>query len=197
VNGPGSAATVSSNTVVGNGPVNYIAQNGIQIGFGASGQVMRNKVTGHSYTGTSNASSAGILVYGGCGSALTTGVQIVKNVVGDATQADGNDVGVWLANSDPACSGPPSTMTNNKVINNTLTNTEVTNVGGNGYPIGYQAGISDSGVNDKLVNNDISGLGYVPISHPCTIPTGAGTEICPIDTSLATAAKVHANSFGP
>ncbi len=198
VNGPGSAATVSSNTVVGSADrCTFIAQNGIQIGFGASGQVMRNKVTGHSYTGTNNASSAGILVYGGCGSALTTGVQIVKNVVGDATPADGNDVGVWLANYDPTCSIAPSTMTNNKVINNTLTNTEVTNVSGNGSPIGYQAGISDSGVNDKLVNNDISGSGYVPASHPCTIPTSAGTEICPIDTGLATAAKVHANSFGP
>lgn len=93
VNCPGAGASVSSNTVTGVGPVNYIAQNGIQIGFGASGQVMRNKVTGHSYTGPNFASSAGILVFGGCGSALTTGVQIVKNIVGDATPANGNDMG--------------------------------------------------------------------------------------------------------
>jgi hypothetical protein len=196
VNCPGAAATVSGNTVAGNGPVPYIAQNGIQIGFGAGGQVMRNKVTGHSYTGANNASSAGILVFGGCGSALTTGVQVVKNVVGDATPANGNDVGVWLANYDPTCSTAPSTATNDKAINNTITNTEITNVSGNIYPAGYQAGISESGVNDKIINNDISGKGYVPKSNACVAAT-TGTEICPIDTDSSTAAKVHANSFSP
>jgi hypothetical protein len=193
VNCPGAAASVSGNTVTGNGPVFYIAQNGIQIGFGASGQVTRNTVTGHSYTGTNNASSAGILVFGGCGSALTTGVQIVKNVVGDTTPTDGNDVGVWLANYDPTCSTAPSTTTNDKVINNTITNTEITNISGNGAPAGYQAGISDSGVNDKLINNDISGEGY---PNPCKV-LATGTELCAIDSSLGITAKVHANSFNP
>jgi hypothetical protein len=193
VNCPGAAATVSSNTVTGNGPVNYIAQNGIQIGFGASGQVMRNKVTGHSYTGTNNASSAGILIFGGCGNALTTGVQAVKNVVGGVKPADGNDVGVWLANYDPTCSTAPSTATNDKAINNTITNTELTNLSGNGAT-GYQAGISESGVNDKLINNDISGAGYSPAN--CSV-SATPRETCSIDASLGTAAKVHANSFNP
>lgn len=193
VNCAGAAASVSGNTVTGNGPVNYIAQNGIQVGFGASGQVMRNKVTGNSYTGTNDASSAGILVFGGCGSALTTGIQIVKNIVGDATPADGNDVGVWLANYDPTCSTAPSSATNDKVINNTITNTEITNISGDVAPAGYQAGISDSGVNDKLINNDISGKGY---PNPCQMLV-TGTELCAIDSSLGTAAKVHANSFNP
>ena len=193
MNCPGAAATVSSNTVTGNGPVNYIAQNGIQIGFGASGQVMRNKVTGHSYTGTNNASSAGILIFGGCGSALTTGVQAVKNVVGGVKPADGNDVGVWLANYDPTCSTAPSTATNDKAINNTITNTELTNLSGNGAT-GYQAGISESGVNDKLINNDISGAGYSPAN--CSV-SATPRETCSIDASLGTAAKVHANSFNP
>jgi hypothetical protein len=198
-NCPGTSVSVSSNAVAGNGPVNYIAQNGIQIGFGASGQVMRNTVAGHSYTGANNASSAGILVFGGCGSALTTGVQVVKNVIGGAAPGAGNDVGVWLANYDDSCAIAPDSMTNVKVINNKITNTEITNVSGNGFPKGYQAGISDSGINDKMVNNNISGIGYVPPSGPCMVPAMSGTEICPIDASLGVAAKVHANSysFGP
>jgi len=193
VNCPGAAATVSSNTVAGNGPVNYIAQNGIQIGYGAGGQVMRNKVTGHSYTGPNGASSAGILVFGGCGSALTTGVQVVKNVVGDATPANGNDLGVALANYDPTCNTAPVEATNNKVINNAITNTELTNVSGNGST-GYQAGVYDSGVNDKLINNDISGTGYSPTR--CVFPTSP-RETCSIDASTAAKAKAHANSFSP
>jgi hypothetical protein len=134
-------------------------------------------------------------VFGGRGNALTTGVQIVKNVVGHATPADGNDVGIWLANYDPTCSMAPST-TNDKAINNTLTNTEITNVSGNGYSAGYQAGISESGFNDKVINNDISGKCYVPTSNACIVAM-TGTEICPIDTASSKAAKVHANSFSP
>ncbi len=186
VNGPGATASVSGNTVNGLGPVDFIAQNGIQVGFGAGGQVMRNTVTGNSYTGTNNASSAGILIFGGCGSPLVTGVQVVKNVVGSTTPADGNDIGVALANYDPTCSTGPSTATNIKVINNVITNYETTNVSGSGYPVPYQAGILDSGVNDKLINNAISGIGYNPAS---------GTGFFAIDTSGSTAAKVHANTI--
>ena len=36
VNGPGEAVTISGNTVTGEGPVDYIAQNGIQLGRGAT-----------------------------------------------------------------------------------------------------------------------------------------------------------------
>ncbi|SRR5579875_1298341 len=197
VDGPGSAASVSGNTVSGNGPVDYIAQNGIQIGFGASGQVMRNTVTGNSYTGNGLASSAGILIFGGCQQyfgnfPLTIGVQVVKNIVGDSTPADGNDLGVALANYDPTCLMAPTTATNNKVVNNTITNDETTNTSGNGAANeGYQAGVYDSGVNDKIINNDISGSGY---AGPCTMVSN-GTETCPIDTDSSTATKVHANAI--
>ena len=41
---------ISSNTVTGEGPVNYIAQNGIEIACGASASVTGNTVSGHFYT---------------------------------------------------------------------------------------------------------------------------------------------------
>lgn len=44
------AATIVGNTVTGDGPVTYIAQNGIQIGFGATALVRQNVVTGNAYT---------------------------------------------------------------------------------------------------------------------------------------------------
>ena len=193
-NGPNAAVSISGNTVTGNGPVPYIAQNGIQIGFGGDGLIMRNQVTGNSYTGFNSASSSGILIFGGCGDALTTGVRIVKNVVGSSTSADGNDIGVALANYDPTCMMAPTTATNNKVINNTITNTETTNNSGNGPPgFGYQAGIYDSGNNDKLINNNISGKGYDPSG--CTFRPGV--ETCAVDSSSSLVIKNHANSFGP
>lgn len=50
VSGPGAAVTVKDNTVTGAGPVNYIAQNGIEIAFGASASITGNTVSGHFYT---------------------------------------------------------------------------------------------------------------------------------------------------
>ncbi len=66
-NGPNAAVSIGANTVTGRGPIPYIAQNGIQIGRGGAGMIMRNQVTGHSYTGPNGASSSGILIFGGCG----------------------------------------------------------------------------------------------------------------------------------
>lgn len=183
--GPGAGTSISGNTVTGLGPVDFIAQNGVEIDYGATGQVMRNTVTGNSYTGQNDASSAGILLFGGCGYGLVTGVQIVKNTLGSTTPADGNDIGIAPINLDPTCSTAPASSTNVKVINNKISNYEKTNVSGGGYPNPYQAGISDCGVNDKLINNNISGAGYDPAS---------GTGYLSIDTSVCTTAvKVHAN----
>ena len=43
--------TVTDNTVDGAGPVGYIAQNGIQVGFGGTGVVDGNSVSDNYYTG--------------------------------------------------------------------------------------------------------------------------------------------------
>lgn len=47
------AASITGNTVTGDGPVTYIAQNGIQIGFGATALIRENIVSGNAYTPTS------------------------------------------------------------------------------------------------------------------------------------------------
>jgi hypothetical protein len=135
-NGTGTNVKVQSNTVTGLGPVTYIAQNGIQIGYGASAQVLNNTVTGNAYSGTNFASSGGILVVGGeCygdGLAYTTGTDIVGNSVAN------NDVGVYLSNAPAGCTTAPATATNIKVINNTISDDAATNISGNGAT-GYQA----------------------------------------------------------
>ena len=95
----GHRVAINHNVVNGEGPVDYIAQNGIEVGFGATATVTHNTVTGNSYTGAGGASSGGILVVGGaCFSRpASVGVRINHNTL------RGNDVGVFLANLDSTC----------------------------------------------------------------------------------------------
>jgi hypothetical protein len=181
VNGSVSA-TISNNTVTGQGPVPYIAQNGIQLGYGAKATVTGNTVSGNAYTGSNFASSGGILVVGGeafgSGLAYTVGLSITKNTL------TGNDVGVWLYNAD-AAGLAPTTNTNNIVKNNKITNTAVTNT--TGFSVapdcGYQAGISDLGHKDQIVNNSISGVGYTPVAGDCAGTPTAYVRFIDADSS--------------
>lgn len=95
VNGAGSSATITGNTVVGEGPVPYIAQNGIEVLRGAKATVTGNAVNNNAYTGNGGVSSAGILVFGGqaFGVPNTVGAMVSKNTLTN------NDVGVWLFNA--------------------------------------------------------------------------------------------------
>jgi len=56
------AATITGNVVTGDGPITYIAQNGIQVGFGATAVVKSNTVSGNNYT-PSDAVACGLLLY--------------------------------------------------------------------------------------------------------------------------------------
>ena len=59
----GDSSRVNSPTVTGNGPVDYIAHNGIVV-YGADtvAQVGGNKVSGNVYTGSADTYATGILV---------------------------------------------------------------------------------------------------------------------------------------
>ena len=124
----GHRVAINHNVVNGEGPVDYIAQNGIEVGFGATATVTHNTVTGNSYTGAGGASSGGILVVGGaCFSRpASVGVRINHNTL------RGNDVGVFLANLDSTCAASVATPTRNVVSHNTIKNFAVNNTTGNG-----------------------------------------------------------------
>jgi len=62
INEAAATGTIKNNVVVGNGPVDYIAQNGIQIGFGATGRVVGNQVSNFVYS-PATTGSAGVLLY--------------------------------------------------------------------------------------------------------------------------------------
>ncbi len=158
----GTSCSVASSTVAGIGPTSAIAQNGVQIAFGAVGSVTNDVVTGDNYTGVNDADSTGILVFGGCGEPLDANVTAAGNWL------QGDDIGVYLGNYNAACTAASSTPSRDTARSNTISNANGlgsadANVSGSGYPYGYQAGITDCGNQDSIVANAISGAGYATV----------------------------------
>jgi hypothetical protein len=171
----GTKVVIDRNTVTGQGPVAYIAQNGIQVGYGAEAAVLGNTVTGHSYTGSSTV-SGGIIVVGGpgYGEAYTVNTIVAGNTVVN------NDIGVFLTNL-AADGGAPDVATNVTVASNTISSNAVTN------GLVYQAGISVVGNGDRILLNTISGVGY----NPATIPQH--TYAIDADPLYAPNARIYGN----
>lgn len=147
-------ATVVENTLTGAGPVGHISQNGIQLSDGATGEVSRNQLSGHSYSGNTDVAT-GILVVGG----PYFGVARVRDALIQGNTLTGNDIGIYLdqAEADGSGSAEPTRI---QVVGNTLRNEAVTN----GYS--YQAGISDVGGGNLIHANAVSGAGYDPATQP-------------------------------
>lgn len=76
VRGAGASADILDNEVRGLGPVNFIAQNGIQVSFGGSGVVRENVVSDHDYT-PATFTSCGILLF------QASGVKVQQNTYFD------------------------------------------------------------------------------------------------------------------
>jgi hypothetical protein len=147
-------ATVADNVLTGAGPVAHIAQNGVQLSDGATGEVTRNQVSGHSYTGGSDVAT-GILVAGG----PYFGIAWVRDAVIQGNTLTGNDIGIYLDQAE-ADGSAPAESTRIQVLDNTLRNEAVTN----GYP--YQAAIADLGGGNIIHSNVINGAGYDPATQP-------------------------------
>lgn len=58
ISGSNASTTVTDNTVTGLGPVPFIAQNGIQFGYNATGTASGNLISENDYTGCSNQAAA-------------------------------------------------------------------------------------------------------------------------------------------
>lgn len=220
IDGLGSTARISGTTVTGSGATPTIAQNGIQISFGATGSVSTSTITANNYTGTPADEgdyptyADGVLVYGGggpvCGiggvSPLVRGVNITGNVL------ENNDVGIQLFNVNSQCDASVSRSTHNFACDNAVSNTH--GYGGGvasrdanpaGYEtaqktfIGYQAGITDSGSHDTICDNVISGAGYAQRDATSTLPNPSPPAfVRPIDVfSFAPPAQadIYGNKF--
>ncbi len=184
IDGTDSTASISDVAVFGDGPTSQIAQNGIQISFGATGTVTGSTITGNNYTGTGEAYSTGVLVAGGGGTVC--GIERNSPLVRDASITRNtlvnNDVGIALFNANSACNASVHISTDDVACYNNISNS-------NGYQggpsaganisglvtkkygaIGDQAGVSDTGSHDVICDNAISGVGYAPRDSRSQLP---------------------------
>ena len=191
-------ASIHSNVVTGISNTPAIAQNGIQVGFGATASAKRNTV-GNNWFGGTGWFSTGILIFE-AQDVTVQGNTVTDNQVGVAIEAwawfgpdandnkvirntiTGSEVGVSVAALDfGGLTTRNVAANNNKVTNNTIT-------AGSGADTGIIvfAGEVSGGtaydafaVNNKIINNKITG--YDPA----------------IDLDGDMASKVHANKVSP
>ncbi|MEO8469638.1 MAG: hypothetical protein ABI573_08235 [Chloroflexota bacterium] len=154
--GPGATVAVVANRVTGRGPEDVISQNGIQVLFGAHGNVVGNVISDLSFVGTW-ATGNGVLVAGGPSydQPYTVGTRIVGNVISNT------DVGIVVFELNPDWT-PPEMGTDTWIVGNLVRNDVLQNVGGwdGDLGVGYQAGISIDGHADHVIGNTIIGRGY-------------------------------------
>jgi len=84
----GTFCEISGNTVTGTGPNGAGAENGVQIGFGARGQVEGNQISANDWSGATNPTepqadfAAGVLLYGAAGRTDVSGNTLTDNQIG-------------------------------------------------------------------------------------------------------------------
>jgi hypothetical protein len=179
-NDPGTTCTISQNTVTAS-PTSATAQNGVQIGFGAGGQVSDNQISGNDYTGATNTVepaadyAAGILLYGAEGTTdvewnTLTGNQIgVETVHSSAVLSDDrisetspgitDSIGVFSVPCDYYCSyaGLSGGTVAVRVTDTTITFPGFPVPGTDGIWLGDGAASSTGTVNFVVAGDHISG----------------------------------------
>ena len=179
--GPGTTAAARENRVIGRGVQGVLAQNGVQVIFGAHGTVVGNVISDLEFTGPNTGS--GVLVAGGpsYGQPYTRDARIEANLITSA------DVGIAVFELDPDWN-PPVDPTNVLIAHNVITNGALRNVAGwDGESVGYQAGISVDSNGDRIIGNVIVGRGYDQAS------CGDAAVCFPIDTDVSIGLTVKGN----
>jgi hypothetical protein len=162
-NDAGTTLTVMGNYVQGAGVVasGGAAQNGIQLGFGATGRIANNSVTDNIYGDTTVAASADILLYD---TAENSGISVTNNVVS-------NSQFPIVLYADTAGVGDGVTLTGNKVFSvssfdgidlctngNTVKSNSVFNSARSGIHIDTSCGAAfggSTGTNNTITNNTV------------------------------------------
>jgi Right handed beta helix region len=144
-NAAGSSAKIENNTVTGIGSTTAIAQNGVQIGFGAAGTVTSNTISNNLYAPCVSAAqcdtnATGILIF------ESTGVVIASNSVGnnnigvfsngDNTQVESNQI-----SNSVALDGVVFQSNGDVALSNTIVQSD-------------EASISLQGENDHIISNE-------------------------------------------
>lgn len=194
-NDAGTTAEITANTVTGLMPVPFIAQNGIQLGYGATGSVKDNVVDGNSYSG-SGWTSSGILIF------EAGSVHVLRNTV--ANNQSGIVIEAW-------CWFMPS-ANDNQVVQNTVSNAQW-GITVTAYALGGYSTCGASASNNKVTNNNVSSAGgdigifvgtgvyygstFTPVAANNKVNSNAVSGFATGIQTGGTGTKVHANMVTP
>ncbi len=191
----GATLTATGNYVQGAGPISYIAQNGIEIAFGATGSVKNNTVIDNFYIPTSDTASD-ILLYD---TAENTSIVVSGNIAGNSNIAialetdtaavgDGVTVSANRIFGTSTFDGVDVCTNNNSVTTNTIFNSQQSAVhldnacmGGTGNGNNVTGNIIlESACAGILEDSGTTGNGtptgtYWTVPFPITSTTGACT----------------------
>ena len=158
-NGLGLTANAHDNIVTGAGDTTVIGQNGIQIGFGATGSVIDNTINGVAYGNPAVDVAAGVLVY-----QATAGVTVNGNTITGGT-GDG-DAGVYFIDSD-------NTAAHDNILNDL--GYGIVDDGTFVMPVAHQtAGVDDNTFNPTNANG--INYGFYPDAAATTAYTFTGSS---------------------
>jgi len=153
-NETGTTVTVNGNSVVGAGPIN-VAQNGIQVGFGATGSVVNNRVADDiSSEARAEGTGSGILIYGSdhmtiTGNSVANTQNGIALVTDGGLTADDNTVSTNVVSDTHLGDGIDLCSNNNSVISNLVYSS-----GGAGIHLDGSCGAT--GNNNTVSNNSVN-----------------------------------------
>jgi hypothetical protein len=187
-NEAGTRLIARQNRVTGLGPIPDVAQNGIQLGFGAAGEIRDNVVANHVYSPcvipdeTCAAASSGVLIFEAAAAVAARNNTVVHSQVGIYADTDdgtiqGNDVTQTLVFDGIAVVGD-----NNLVRANDVSHSE-------------ESGITIDGTGNTVRNNRINEapIGIWDFIGANTIPTTGGQR----NTFFNVGVPVHIGATPP
>jgi hypothetical protein len=203
----GLTCNITGDTVTGLGPTPAIAANGIQVAFGAVGQIARSIVTGNVFTGATATndwfgngySSSGILLYQAAAGTSVTNSRLSANQIGILAAADRSDTitGNTVVDStaygivEDGDSGFVATIAHNVVRNPTTQSIGIFVDNGTFTVRGNTvAWVSDSGT--QGASQAVTGTGTVYPSAPAaSIPTAAIQAVADGGTTIVNLYNNH------
>jgi hypothetical protein len=194
-NDNGTSCLITNNRTTGLGPTTLIAQNGVQLGFGATGSVMDNHVADNDFTGTPNPTepqadyAAGVILYGANSSTgvqanvLTNdqiGVEVVhssaavnQNSFTETSPGLDNSIGIFAVPCDYYCSSFGLSGGSQTLVarDNNIAFPGSPTTGTIGIWVGDEAASATGSVTVAAVDNQINGAE----SNVVLGPTASGT----------------------
>jgi serine protease len=169
--------SITKNTVTGPGPISTEAQNGIQVGFGATGTVSSNIVSDSDYTFASTATASGILIIQASDTSVTGNLltddqhAIVLESVGGYDGTSG-----WAMTGD-AVSTNQIGYSSSYTSNNANATNDATGIDVVFYNTGYNVVSEAPSVSAVVENNTVNGPGAFSLTSPVVDSSPVGLQV--------------------